>query len=446
VRQDRQLRALLVCYTFPPVGGAGVARVAKLAKYLPGHGVEPSVLTASNPSVPVMDPSLLRDVSADLRVIRARTLEPPYGVKGAVWQAEASQRPGVTARARRLVTGAARQLLVPDSQVLWQPAAQRALSRELGERRPEVVVISGPPFSQFLLALTARRHRGVAVVLDYRDEWSTYRTTYEMMGRAGAAVGARLEGFLLHRAHAVVTATEGYRRNLLAGFPFLRPEQVHAIPNGFDPDDFPADLPRPTGDVFRLTYAGTVFRLTSPAGLLGAIRRLHVAEPGLARRLDVSFLGRVVETESPHFEGTASLGVRREGYLEHDEVLRRLAASHAVACVLANVAGAERILPAKIFELLRLGRPVLTLAPPGELADLVRATGLGEALPPNDESAIAERLEGWLRGFKETGQGPATVPSTDVSRFDRRGLAGEFADVFRQAVALAQAERAGGST
>ena len=56
------MRALVVAYAFPPVGGAGVQRVAKLVKYLPLYGVTPSVLTVKNPSVPVRDDSLGRDL------------------------------------------------------------------------------------------------------------------------------------------------------------------------------------------------------------------------------------------------------------------------------------------------------------------------------------------------------------------------------------------------
>jgi len=44
------------------------------------------------------------------------------------------------------------------------------------------VLISGPPFSQFLLGPLARLHRGTAVILDYRDEWSTVREVYVQEG------------------------------------------------------------------------------------------------------------------------------------------------------------------------------------------------------------------------------------------------------------------------
>jgi Glycosyl transferase 4-like domain len=424
------LEALLVSYNFPPVGGAGVARVLKLAKYLPLHGVRPTVLTVENPSVPVIDRSLEREIAPDLEVLRVPTLEPPYSVKGAVWRAEARSRGG-GGGVRNLAVKLARQLLVPDPQILWLPAARKALRQRIRRRRPEVVLISGPPFSQFLLAATARRE-GVAVVLDYRDEWSTYRSTYEMMGRAGAVVGTWLEARALRQATAVILATEAFRAGLLARFPFLPAPAARVITNGFDPEDFPPDLAAPHGDKFVLTYAGTVFKLTSPRGFLGALRRLHAAAPELARRLEVRFIGRIVDTELDAFTGMQALGVTQEPYVEHSAILRRLASSHAVACFLADVPGAGRILPAKIFELMRLGRPVLTVTPPGELADLVQSVGLGAPLAPADEEGIATRLAGWLTEFARTRQPPPGPRIEKLHRFDRRFLAGEFARVFRE--------------
>jgi glycosyltransferase involved in cell wall biosynthesis len=446
------LRALVVSYSFPPVGGAGVQRVLKLTKYLPAHGVTPAVLTVSNPSVPVLDPSLARDFPPGLEVVRVRTFEPGYAMKKAAWASAAQgaerEAHGASAtrnaqgrspwrtRAIRQVSSLAKQLLVPDPQVLWQPAAQRALALRLARKKDDVVFVSGPPFSQFLLAPLARLRPGVAVVLDYRDEWSTYRTTYEMMGsRLAAAVGDPLEAAVLRRAHAVTTATDEFRENLLERFSFLDPARVVSIPNGYDPDDFPRDLPSPPADKLVVTYAGTLFKLTSARGLLGAVKRLHEREPELAKRLEVRFLGRIVDTELDAFEGTEALGVKRLGYVPHEEVVRALSASHMVLCILDDVPGVERIYPAKIFELMFLGRPTLTLSPPGALTRLVARHHLGDVLPPRDEAAIAEVLAARLRAFTGGGSGTSAIPTeaTGIERYHRRALAGEFAAVFRDA-------------
>ncbi|HTE52957.1 MAG TPA: glycosyltransferase [Kofleriaceae bacterium] len=446
------MRALLVSYVFPPVGGAGVGRTLKLAKYLPDHGVEPAVMTCANPSVPVFDESLLRDVRPEMEIVRARTLEPGYALKKATWERDEASGDGkgsggkgraVRGVSRRLVGlagGLARAALVPDPQILWQPHAQVVLGQRLaGSRRDDVVFISGPPFSQFLLAPLARARRGTAVVLDYRDEWVTYRNTYEMMGRASAVVGAALERTLVRAAHAITTATEAFRERLLGDFPFLDPARVHAIPNGYDPDDFPArdQLPAPPSDRFVLTYAGTVFKLTSPRGLIGALGRLRREDPALARLLEVRFVGRIVDTELPLFAGSEELGVVQRGYVGKDEVVRELAASHMVLCLLDEVAGTERIYPAKIFELMYLGRPCLTLAPPGALADLCHRHRLGAVIAPRDEAAIASHLAEVLRRFRD-GEYRAEADAVDVERYHRRAQAGQFAAVFEQAVEAAR--------
>jgi glycosyltransferase involved in cell wall biosynthesis len=434
------LRALLVSYSFPPVGGAGVQRVVKLAKYLPHHGVWPAILTAANPSVPLHDASLLRDLPQGVEVERARTLEPGYGAKRAVWRAHGSLsmrawRRSLAARGMRAMSGLASQALFPDPQILWQPAALGALARRLAARRDDAVLVSGPPFSQFLLAPLARAGR-VAVVLDYRDEWSTTRSVYEMTrSRIARLVGDPLEAALLRQTHAVVTATDEFRENLLRRFPSLDPGRVFAIPNGYDPEDFPDPLPAPTGDRLVVTYAGTVFSLTSARGLIGAIRLLHERSPEDARWLRVRFVGRIVDTELDAFSGTESIGIERVGYVPHDDVLRELATSHMTLCLLDDVPGTERIYPAKIFELMRLGRPIMTLAPRGSaLARLVEAHGLGPVVNPRDSDAIASALEIAVRSFRQGGNAPASWRKTPgIERYDRRALAGEFAEILKEA-------------
>jgi glycosyltransferase involved in cell wall biosynthesis len=425
------LRALVVSYVFPPVGGAGVQRVLKLVKYLPEHQIHADVLTAKDPSVPLQDASLLSDVPTQTCVLRARTFEPGYGAKEIAWRALASgEKAGAALNLKRRAVALGRRLLIPDPQLLWLPAAQLALARRLiSSRADDVIFISGPPFSQFLLAALSRLRRGTAVVLDYRDEWTMTSSAYEMS--AATQLNEKLESAVLRCAHAVTTATEEFRRALLARFSWLDPGRVHAIPNGYDPDDFPDTLPQPRGERFVLTYSGTVFRLTSAAGFLEGLRRLHRAEPELAKLLEVRFVGRIVDTEERHFAGSEALGVTRYGYVEHARALAHLAESHAALCILDEVDGAERIYPAKIFEIMRLGRPCLALTPEGALATLVKRHRLGEVVHPRDPETMAGTLSRLLSAFRDNAA-PPHAPQ-DIERFDRRVQAAEFARVFRRA-------------
>ena len=427
------IRALIVSYAFPPVGGAGVQRMLKLVKYLPEFNVVPAVLTAANPSVPLRDESLLGELPPGLQVLRARTFEPGYALKQAAWKASATRAsPFTGARGALLELG--KRLLIPDPQVLWQPAAHWSLVRRLFSSEPDrVVLVSGPPFSQYLLGPVTRLKPGTALIFDYRDEWSTLSSSYEMSSGAAERAAALLEGALLKFAHAVTTATDAFRDELCRRFPFLDPARVHTIPNGFDPEDFAGELPGPPSDRFVLTYAGTIFRLTSARGLISALRRLKERDPELLKLLELRLIGRIVETEREYFEGGDELGVRLLGYMDHSRVIRELSRSHATLCILDDVPGCERILPAKIFELMRLGRPCLTLAPRGALSALIRRHRAGEVVPPRDVEAISEALARMLRAFRD-GR-PLPSAASDVERYDRRRQAAEFAAIFRRALA-----------
>lgn len=438
------MRALLLTYLFPPTGGVGSERVRKLAKYLPDHGVEPIVLTAANPSVPLVDHSTERDLRPDLRVLKARTLEPGYALKQAAWATSAAGEGKAPSLATRLKGSVARlggKALLPDPQVLWQPDVNRVLFRELFRRQPsaDVVFITAPPFSAFMAAPLARLRPGTAVVLDYRDEWQTTRTSYEMIGGGvAAAFGGALEGTLLRLAHAVTTATEAFRENLLAQFKFLKPERVVAITNGYDPDDFPASLPEPPSDRFLITYAGTIYKLTSPRGFLAGVRLLHEREPELARSLEVRFFGRIVDTERDAFEGMDALGVKCLGFVDKDRVALEQGAGHMTLCLQSDAPGTERIYQAKLFELMYLGRPMLTVAPDGAMRRLIEAHRIGPVIPPGDPGAVAAFLADTLRAWR-SGRYSTRLEGVGLERFHRRALAGEFADVFRAAVARARA-------
>jgi glycosyltransferase involved in cell wall biosynthesis len=435
------MRVLVVAYAFPPVGGAGVQRVQKLVKYLPLYGVTPSVLTVANPSVPVRDDSLERDLPKAIEIVRAPTLEPGYGAKERALRAGSAKGGDLATRIQAGLVRLGRNLLVPDPQVLWLPGAQRALLRRLLSDRPDdVVFISGPPFSQFSLAALARLRPKTAVVLDYRDEWTLAPSAHAEAARASGIVDQVLERALLRCAHAVTTATPAFRSELLARFDFLDPTRVHAIYNGYDPDDLPAIPGTPPSDRFVVTYVGTVFPLTSARGLLEAVGLLHERDPVLAKMLELRFIGRIVESEAGYFEGTEALGVRRLGYLPHTRALEELTRSHAAVCILDDVRGAERVCPAKIFEIMSLRRPCLVLAPEGALSDLAHRSNAGEVVAPRNADAIAMVLARMLREFRD-GRAPAFGGAIDIERFDRRRLAGEFAEVFRQALHAATEAR-----
>ena len=67
---------LLITYYWPPAGGAGVQRWAKMTKYMADNGWQPVVYTPSNGEVPVIDESLLKEIPASVEVVKTPIWEP----------------------------------------------------------------------------------------------------------------------------------------------------------------------------------------------------------------------------------------------------------------------------------------------------------------------------------------------------------------------------------
>jgi hypothetical protein len=85
---------------------------------------------------------------------------------------------------------------------------------------------------------------------------------------------------------------------------------------------------------------------------------------------------------------------------------------------------------------MRMGRPCLALTPEGALATLVRRHKLGEVVAPRDAEAQAITMSKMLRAFRDDAAAPHAP--VDIERFDRRVQAAQFAQVFRDAKALAE--------
>ena len=71
-------RLLYIAYYFPPAGGPGVQRSLKFVRYLPDHGWLPTVVTVhpDHAAWPAVDPSMVREIPADVEVHRTRAWDP----------------------------------------------------------------------------------------------------------------------------------------------------------------------------------------------------------------------------------------------------------------------------------------------------------------------------------------------------------------------------------
>uniref|UniRef100_A0A7C2JYG7 Glycosyltransferase subfamily 4-like N-terminal domain-containing protein n=1 Tax=Schlesneria paludicola TaxID=360056 RepID=A0A7C2JYG7_9PLAN len=423
-------RLLLIAYSFPPVGGAGVQRPVKWVKYLHRAGWDVTVLTPANPSVPVRDESLIAEIPAETTLLRPRTWEPDYRVKQGLAgeRPEARRRPSLTAFVRNRVKAAAKLCLQPDPQILWVPNAVRSASRHLARTPHDAIVCTAPPYSSFLIGEQLKRRFGLPLVLDYRDEWDLSSRYLEHAPRDGFSrfVQERMQRRVLAAADAVVATTQASTDQLSGRLRDLgRATPAHCIYNGFDAEDFSGATHAPPRDagVFRLVYTGTLWNLTSIHPLVAAVESLGELHSAAVARLEIVCIGRKTPEQAACLDRLRHTGCRLSSrdYCNHDEVLSWMHSADALCLLLSDVPGAERVVPAKLFEYLAARRELLAIVPDGETAGLVeRFFPWGRFAPTNIlgiRNWLAERLE-------EGGPKPAAVTQHMIDEFSREQQTG----------------------
>ncbi len=409
-------RVLVIAFYFPPQGGAGVQRTLKFVKYLPEFGWQPIVLTVTGSDSTLRDESLAREVPSTVSVHRTPALLLPRLVP---W------------RVRRWLT---RWLLVVDEQVGWLPFAVARGKCLIQETGIAVIYTTSAPYTDHLIGLWLKRATGRPWVADLRDPWVD-NPALAFASPFHRRWVERLERQTFLEADRVVvntaTALDFYRRK----YPGLEGGRLLAIPNGYDPDDLADVAPAPLDRTrFQIVHVGSLYgQMRTARPFLQALRNLMEARTLPRQRVQVSFVGNVGhEVAALVQEYALDDVVRLIGYVPHRESIAYLLAADLLLLIPTSGPGSEVFIPAKAFEYLAVGRPILTLATPGAAADLIAEAHAGPVVDPNDVLAIAAHLAALYNRWQQGDLAGTTDPQV-VARHDRRVLAGRLAAVLDEA-------------
>lgn len=291
------------------------------------------------------------------------------------------------------------------------------------ERRPDVVVATSPQFfcalGGWALALVKRR----PFVFELRDLWPAEIVAVGVIrNRLIIRVLERLELFLYRRAAAVVPVTESFRENLVSRG--IERHKIHVVTNGVDLNRC---VPRPRDDelAHRLgLYGKFVAGYIGTHGLTHALPKVLAAAEQLRDRRDIGFFFVGAGAERQHVES-----IVREHRLNNVSLISRQPKDQMPAfwslCDIAIVPLRDEplfttVIPSKIFEAMGMGVPVLASLPEGEATAIVRRTGAGLCVPPEDSTAMARTLvqladqPALVSRLREKAQASAILFSRDV--------------------------------
>jgi len=409
-------RVLIVAYHFPPQAeSSGYLRSLKFCRYLPEFGWQPSVLTVHPRAYERTNPSQLREIPDSVRVRRAFALD--------------TQR-HLSVHGRYL-----RTLALPDRWASWflgaLPAGLRAIRRE----NTDIILTTFPIATAVMIGWALHRLSGRPWVADFRD--SMTEPDYPREARTWRAYRWLEEKAVQDASRLVFTAKSAVRM-YLERYPTLSPHRCALILNGYDEEDFRDLRPaaRVPGQPLRLVHLGLLYPIErDPKPFFRALSQLR--KDG---KLDASRVR--IELRASGYEAAYAQIIREEGIedlvhwlplLPYREALQDCAGADGL--LLFQAACCDHQIPAKLFEYLRLGRPILALTSPGgDTAALLRAGSGATIVDLADWQAIYRALPEFLQTVEKRIH-PLPKPEY-VEAYSRRSQA----EMMGQVLGAAQAE------
>jgi len=410
-------KVLFIAYHYPPeASSSGVLRALKFSKYLPGKGWWPQVLTLRKSLYTVTDEGLLLDIPSEVVVYRTFALDSArhLAIKG-----------------RHLAC-----LSVPDRFVTWLFCAVPTGLSVIRNKNVQLIYSTSPPATAHMIAAALKLLTGVVWVADFRDPWIE-EGVFPVAGSIRYWIESHLERMVLRHCDSMIVTTPHLKADFLARYPQIPSTKIEVIYNGYDESDFGDLSIGISSGKFEIIHAGLVtpdFR--NPLPLLEAVSSL-IEENELPRdKVKITFLGGDVWLLSPeftfHVERLGLTGVVSvEGRVSHRKALERLA--HASVLLLLQASEDTRsLIPAKAFEYLRIGHPILALAFEGATAELLKGKDHCFVIEPHDMANLKRALITLFKGW-DRGDAPLQLDRR-ANQFERERLAGQLANIFDRTI------------
>lgn len=387
-------RVLMIAYHFPPMAGSsGIQRTLRFVQHLPAFGWEPLVLSIVPSAYERTSDDLLAELPEGLVVKRA------FGLDAAKHLAVGGRYAGWMAR--------------PDRWRSWQIAGVWQGMRMIARYRPDVIWSTYPVATAHMIGASLQRRSGMPWIADFRDPMA--QEGYPADPATWRSYKA-IESNAVRNARFSVFTTPGAAQEYRTRYPDSA-SRIVVLENGYDEESFaglaPAEANPLNPGAITLLHSGIVYpEERDPTCLFMALRQL----------LDAGLLPK----------GTLKIRFRAAA---HDDVLRNLARQHDVedfielcpsipyreallemmradGLLVMQAANCNAQIPAKIYEYLRAGRPIIVLTDPaGDTAKVLSLFGIDAIARLDSAEEICSALPGFVQAIMNQS---AALPHADM--------------------------------
>ena len=418
------MRSILVLMNlFAPHNNSGAIPNTKLIKYLARQDIRITLVTKAVTPDMVIDENLLPAEMDRIRTIRvahsdlfSRTMEASRNRitdNGVKLKMKSETRP-----LRSKVVNILKNTYLSTRDRDWYLRAVAAMKRELAGEHFDCVYSTFPNEVNHVLARYVMR-QGMADrwIADFRDPmFYQYHDAHNLRR-------LKRQHRIERDADVVTIVSEGSRSKFLCDG--VSPEKIICIPNGFDPEDAARAEGTPTPGMLRIFYAGTLYAGRRDFSVvfraISELAREGLLDPGLIRFEYAGNEWPVMRSFAEQY-GLTECCVNH-GFIPRSRVLELLGEADCTAVCTHNTKTDQGVVTGKVFELLLIGKPILTVVngdqPDSELGAIVRSCQAGPVYEQPSHDRDYPALKQWLLDtYREKLETGAVAPVLDPSRRD----------------------------
>lgn len=366
------MHVLLLTQNFPPEIGSGAAKMSEMARYLTGKGHRVSVVS----QIPCYPPGVAY---------------PDYD--GAWFRRE--KKDGFRITRTWSFAPASRDRFWP---VFFNFISfmGTAVAGILSGPRPDIIYVYSPPLFLGLTAAVASKLWGCPFVFWVNDLYPRAALSLGYMkDDVFYRLACAMEKFIYQQAARIFVYSHQMRDEVVADG--ADPAKVEVHPLWIDVEVF---RPDPTGGAqVRQHYGWEGKFIILYGGNLGIAQGLEVllASAQLLRQFeDIVFVLVGTGVEKPRLMQRANdQGLTNVAFIDHQPKEKVFAFFSAADLLFAHLKAAPHrvgTVPEKILAYMACGRPVLLAVQEGAAAELIKTTGCGQVVPPENPQALAQAI------------------------------------------------------
>ncbi len=412
-------KVLIVTYFWPPSGKATVHWPLHIAEHLPEFGWQPHILTAKLDAFSHTDESLLKEINGNVKTVRTESWDPfnfylKFIGKKKEDNLSASDTISKTNRSitHRISIWIRMNLFIPDARAGWYFPGTKGGMKLLEKEKIDAIVSVGPPHTGHLIAKKLSKKFGIPPVPVFIDPWVDI-VYYRGFKRSGPTlrIDNGFEKSVLKNAASAVFVTSAMKEDYIKKYGFLK-DKSHVLYWGYNEASFINLSPSVNNDELVIVHAGNIFDYQNIPAFWEKIK----SEISNGRKIRIKFVGTV----SPGIKNAikaAGLEDAAEylGFLPYGKMLTEL---QKAGCLLV-CATEKRHVPGKLFEYLRIGKPIIAFGDDNkEVKGIINSANAGMLFGYNEDGReFFEKIETFHTDLSY------------VKKFDREKIAGELSRI-----------------